>query len=308
VPDDPGSPSPRRALWVAAVLGLGLLAALVVAFWVPDRSGGKAAPAGLKPVLAPAAGAAGCSPGDARVLRVLQFNIHFGVNGAGELDLGTLASEIEAERPDVVSLNEVDQGTQRSRGTDEAEELATATGLHAVYGPNLPWQGGLFGNAILTRYPVVHSANHRLPVSYGLEARGLLSATLRVGGRTISFSSMHLTDGDEGRTSRTRQAEAVADLLNHAEKPTIVAGDLNSPPDDVPVRILRQYLLDAQEEGGTGNGETMPESSPQNRFDYVLYDNAFAVVPGSTRALPSASSDHRSVFTELALLPRRCTR
>ncbi len=87
-----------------------------------------------------------------------------------------------------------------------------------------------------------------------------------------------------------------------------MAGDLNSLPDDVPMRILRQFLLDAQEEGGTGDGDTVPESAPQNRFDYVLYDDAFVVVPGSTRARPSASSDHRSVFTELALLPRRCTR
>lgn len=295
---------------VAAVLALGVLVVLVV-ISLPDRSGGDAAPAGLRAVVTPAPRDPSCSPGDARILRVLQFNIHFGVNSSGELDLETVASEIEAERPDLVSLNEVDQGTQRGRGLDEAQELAAATGLHAVFGPNLPWQGGLFGNAILTGFRVVHSANHPLPVSDGLEARGLLTATLRVGGRTISFSSVHLTDGDEGRTSRTsrtRQAEALADVLEHAVRPTVVAGDLNSPPDDVPVRILRTFLLDAQEEGGTGNGETMPEPSPRDRFDYVLYDNAFAVVPGSTRALPSASSDHRSVFTELALLPRRCTR
>jgi endonuclease/exonuclease/phosphatase family metal-dependent hydrolase len=308
VPDDPGSPSSRRTLWVATVLALGLLVVLVIAIRLPDRSGGDAAPAGLKPVLQPAAPEPSCSPEDARILRVLQFNIHFGVNSRGELDLETLASEIDAAHPDLVSLNEVDRGTLRSHGTDEAEELAAATGLQAVYGPNLPWQGGLFGNAILTRYPVVHSANHPLPVSGGLEPRGLLTARLRVGGRTISFSSMHLTDGDEGRTSRTRQAEAVAGLLDHTALPTIVAGDLNSSPGDVPVRILRQYLLDAQEEGGTGSGATTPESSPQNRFDYVLYDNAFAVVRGSTRAVPSASSDHRSVFTELTLLPHRCMR
>ncbi len=38
----------------------------------------------------------------------------------------------------------------------------------------------------------------------------------------------------------------------------------------------------------------------------MLYDDHFAVVPGSTRVLPSSSSDHRSVFTELSLLPRHC--
>jgi endonuclease/exonuclease/phosphatase family metal-dependent hydrolase len=239
---------------------------------------------------------------------VLQFNIHFGVSRNGGVDLGRLAAEIRAARPDLVSLNEVDDGTLRSLRTDEAAYLAGATGLHAVYGPNLPWQDGLFGNAILTRYPVLDSRNLRLPVASGLEPRGLLTTSLRVGDRTVSFWSTHLTDGPEGRTSRIEQAEAVAALLRQASDPTIVAGDLNAQPDSRPVRILRQRLLDAQEEGGTGAGQTIPEASPRSRFDYVFYDNAFAVVAGSTRVLPSASSDHRAVLTELALRPSRCAR
>jgi endonuclease/exonuclease/phosphatase family metal-dependent hydrolase len=247
-----------------------------------------------------------CSALHAPTLRVLQFNIHFGISRDGGIDLRRLATEIRAARPDLVSLNEVDDGTLRSLRTDEAGYLAGATGLHAIYGPNLPWQDGLFGNAILTHYPVVDSRNLRLPVAAGLEARGLLTTTVRVRGRIVSFSSLHLTDGPEGRQSRIQQAQAVADLLQHDARPTIVAGDLNAQPGSRPVRILRQQLLDAQEEGGTGRGETIPETAPLSRFDYVLYDTAFAVVPGSTRVLPSASSDHRAVLTELALLPTRC--
>jgi endonuclease/exonuclease/phosphatase family metal-dependent hydrolase len=85
-----------------------------------------------------------------------------------------------------------------------------------------------------------------------------------------------------------------------------VAGDLNSQPGSLPVRILRQYVLDAQVQGGTGRGDTIPESDPDHRLDYVLYDHHLAVVPGSTKVLPSGVSDHRSVVTDLALLPRRC--
>ena len=247
-----------------------------------------------------------CALRGARVLRVLQFNIHFGIERDSDaVELAALASEIEAVRPDLVSLNEVDSGAYRSRRIDEAGYLARATGLHAVYGPNLPWQGGRFGNAILTRSPVVASRNLRLPGVSGLEPRGLLTTTLGIAGTTVSFSSVHLSDGASGRTSRILQARAVAAALSHAAYPTIVAGDLNSMPRGLPVRILRQDLLDAQVYGGSGRGDTIPEQAPRSRFDYVLYDDRLAVVPGSTRVLPSASSDHRSVFTELALLPRR---
>jgi endonuclease/exonuclease/phosphatase family metal-dependent hydrolase len=246
-----------------------------------------------------------CSTRGGPILRVLQQNIHFGTNRSGALDLTALADEIDAVRPDLVSLNEVDVGTLRTGHLDEVRYLAGATGLHAVYGPNLPWQGGVFGNAVLSRSPALYSRNLRLPVTAGLEQRGLLSVTVRIGGRTISFSSVHLSDGDSGRASRVLQARAVDDAVARSPTPTIVAGDLNAAPGDLPVRILRQHLLDAQELGGTGEGPTIPEPMPRNRIDYVLYDNAFAVVPGSTRVVASPS-DHRGVFTELALLPPGC--
>src|SRR6185295_10295749 len=73
----------------------------------PSRLGPK-----LSPVDARAHGA--CSVRGARTLRVLQFNIHFGVSRNGGVDLGRLAAEIKAARPDLVSLNEVDDGTLRS--------------------------------------------------------------------------------------------------------------------------------------------------------------------------------------------------
>jgi endonuclease/exonuclease/phosphatase family metal-dependent hydrolase len=331
VPDDPGPrlhPS-RRTLWVAPSTVVGLVGVLGFAIYIaPGGSSSTTPPPSV--ITAPTSSAAtqpatlaerrnvgpelqpievdrdpSCSPRRAPVLRVLQFNIHFGISRVGIVDLTEIAAEIQAVRPDLVSLNEVDSGTFRSRRIDEPSFLAEATGLRAVYGPNLPWEGGLFGNAILTRFPEVESHNLRLPGVPGMEPRGLLTATVRVGARTVSFSSMHLSDGSDGRTSRILQAQAVAHGLQQSSPPTILAGDLNSGPHALPVRVMRQYLLDAQEQGGTGRGDTIPEPAPRTRFDYVLYDNRLAVVPGSTRVLPSASSDHGSVFTELALLPKR---
>jgi endonuclease/exonuclease/phosphatase family metal-dependent hydrolase len=238
------------------------------------------------------------------VLRVLQFNIRAAISGAGGVDLPQIAAEIQAVQPDLVSLNEVDSHTLRTR-VDEPAYLAEATGLHVVYGPNLSYDGGRFGNAILTRYPVVESHNLRLPGTFGVEPRGLLTAIVSVDGRRVAFSSTHLSEGSDGRHSRLLQALAVAQALHSMAALTILAGDLNSDPTDLPDMILRGHLLDAQEEGGTGLGDTFPQANPSSRFDYILYDNHFAVLPGSTRVQTSNSSDHRSVFTKLTLLPKR---
>ncbi len=267
-------------------------------------------PSAAPPLLFPGLGASVvttlCQERRSPVLRVLQFNIRAAISGDGGVHLAQIAAEIEAVQPDLVSLNEVDSHTLRTR-VDEPTYLAEATGLHVVYGPNLIYDGGPFGNAILTRYPVVESHNLRLPGTFGLEPRGLLTAIVIVDGRRVAFSSTHLTEGSDGRQSRLLQALDVTRALHSMAAPTILAGDLNSDSTDVPRRILRRHLLDAQEEGGTGSGDTFPEANPSSRFDYIFYDHHFNVVPGSTRVQTSDSSDHRSVFTKLTLLPKhRC--
>jgi endonuclease/exonuclease/phosphatase family metal-dependent hydrolase len=216
--------------------------------------------------LVPGPHSTGCAGRRSPVLRVLQFNIRAGRSDSGAVDLAEIAAEIEAVHPDLVSLNEVDTDTSRTRA-DEPAVLAGATGFHVVYGPNLVYDGGPFGNAVLSRYPVLDSRNLRLPGRLGLEPRGLLTVVVRVDGRRVWFSSTHLSDGNDGRPSRTLQALAMLQAVHRESGPVIVAGDLNSVPTDLPVRILRQRLLDAQEQGGTGVGDTIPQESPRSRID-----------------------------------------
>jgi endonuclease/exonuclease/phosphatase family metal-dependent hydrolase len=328
VPDDPGRPWHSRAVWlvVTAVVAVGGVFAIVLGVLGGPEATPTETPAA--PVTAPLSTAAtpttvpplprpllpdprgsgtpdapACPGRRAPVIRVLQFNIRAGVDPDGDVDLSQVAAEIRTLRPDLVSLNEVDSYTLRTR-LDEPAYLAAATGLHVVYGPNLIYDGGRFGNAILSRYPVVTSRNLRLPVAFGQEPRSLLSAVVLVDGRRIEFASTHLSDGGEAAQSRVLQALAVARAVRSTGLPVILAGDLNTVPTDAPVQILRGELLDAQEEAGTGSGDTIPEARPRSRFDYILHDDDLAAVPGSARVLLSRSSDHRRVFAELALLPQ----
>ncbi|MGC4109230.1 MAG: endonuclease/exonuclease/phosphatase family protein [Nocardioides sp.] len=323
----------RRAAWIAAAVVLGLLGAFATAVWVlgshggtPPASGRTSGPLASTPTASGPDRTAhhrhrhlrdplqpvrihrdpGCPIRPPQIVQVMQFNIHAGISRFGGLGLARIAAEIRAAHPDIVSLNEVDSDTTRSDRIDESSYLAAATGMHPVYGPNLfGYDGGRFGNAILTTFPVESTRNIRLPHRRHTEPRGLLEADLRIGRQTVAFFSVHLSQGHvRGEDARVRQAEAMAGVVRGTRRPVIVSGDFNSRPTDLPVRIMRQYLLDAQEQGGTGSGLTVPEADPQNRIDYILYDNHFGIVPGSTQVLPSGSSDHRSVWTELVLRPR----
>lgn len=331
---DPSLDFSRRTVWLAAIVGGAVVAALGIFAWafgvLPSATADRPIPL---PSIVPTPSEASSTRGGAtlaprhphvrpplrpvtqstqlicpfrvpRIVEVLQLNMHAGVTRYGAQGLAAIAQEINAWQPDVVSLNEVDSNALRTGRIDEATYLAKATRMHVVFGANLVQADGhRYGNAILSRFPVRSALNTRLPGARGVEPRGLLRAELKVDGHDVDFYSVHLTQGRRsGLPERIHQAVAITHVLAASHRPTIVAGDLNSRPGSLPVRLLRGYLLDAQEQAGSGRGATVPEGRPMNRIDYVLYDNHFRPVPGSTQVLAS-SSDHRAVRSELVLLP-----
>jgi len=84
------------------------------------------------------------APG-AHTVRVLTYNIHHGEGMDGFFDLPRLARIIEATGADLVALQEVDQGTQRSSGVNELTELARLTRFHPAFGKAMDFQGGGYG-------------------------------------------------------------------------------------------------------------------------------------------------------------------
>ena len=79
---------------------------------------------------APAPGAA------ARTFRVMTFNIHHGEGLDGKVDLPRIAALIQNERADLVALQEVDKGVQRTARHDLPAELATLTGMTCLFSNN----------------------------------------------------------------------------------------------------------------------------------------------------------------------------
>lgn len=244
-----------------------------------------------------------CPTEEPTPLTALTLNIHGGSTKAGELDLQRVADELEIWDADVVMLQEVDRGRPRSDLVDQATWLADQLGLEAAYGPTRRMRPGRSGNAVLSRFPVVGSANTVLPREPGLYRRGALAVTVRVGDQEVDVISTHL---DHVRPSARRaQASAVADLVVSSPRPVLLGGDLNTEPGFPPLRILvRAGLVDVFGAVGEGEGLTVPAYSPRRRIDYLLADPAFA--PVEADVLGSAVSDHRAVRATVELLPPAC--
>ncbi len=244
-----------------------------------------------------------CPRPDAQRVTVLTLNIHSGRTKAGRLELGQVASELRSWDADLVLLQEVDRGRERTSGVDQPRWLAGRLGYSHVYGPTRRFRPGSTGNAILSRWPVVDTRLRALPRESGTYRRGLARATVDVAGQQIDVISTHL-DHSSPRV-RQAQARAVAASVRGSSRPVVLGGDLNAEPGTPALRAVERVgLVDGWTVVGRHDGLTVPAASPRRRIDYVIADEAF--VPVRSRVLLSGVSDHRAVMTTYDLLPRAC--
>jgi endonuclease/exonuclease/phosphatase family metal-dependent hydrolase len=236
-------------------------------------------------------------------LRILCYNIHYGQGNDGVYDLERLAAVIKAVDPDVVALQEVDVMVRRSGQVHQAEELGKLTGLDVYYGPTQHYEGGLYGNAVLTKLPVNRVWIQPLPYTEATPElttypRGFVAVTVKApGGKEVRVVSTHFQHNVEA--DRVAEAEAVNRYLAvESEKiPTILAGDINAVPDSEPMKVLLSKWTNAIDPEAA---PTVPSKDPKSRIDYILYrqGDPFEVVETKVIAEEMAS-DHRPVFAVL---------
>jgi endonuclease/exonuclease/phosphatase family metal-dependent hydrolase len=248
-------------------------------------------------------GCAGLAPADdgagPKALRVLTYNIHHGEGTDGKLDLPRVAAVIKAARPDLVALQEVDRNTTRTGKVDQTAELAKLTGLHAEFGKAIDLQGGGYGLAVLSRFPLKGVKTDPLPGKKGQEGRIVMRATVEPGGGAppVTFLNTHFQH-DDGPT-REAQAAKIDELFGAAEGAFILTGDLNATPGSAPVKALAKTWAFATEPGGKGL-LTIPADVPRQQIDYVLFRPAGRFRPVEARVIEEAvASDHRPVLAVL---------
>jgi len=232
-------------------------------------------------------------------LRVLTYNIHHGEGTDGRVDLSRLAGVVTSVHPDLVALQEVDEGTERASGADELAELARLTDLHGVFGKAMDYWGGEYGVAVLSRWPLLRTHNDPLPNLADHEPRTALTVEVAVGdgGPSIEFTSTHL---DQARDPENRLAQAryLNDrLAREDEHATILAGDMNARPDTPVMDVLEARWTNPP---AVDPSPISPTGRPRLRVDYVLIRPAarWRVVESSI-VNEAVASDHRPLLVVL---------
>ena len=232
-------------------------------------------------------------------VRVLTYNIRHGEGRDGLVDLARIARVMRSVEPDVIALQEVDRGTERSGGVDQLAELARMMDMQAEFGWALDYAGGGYGVAVLSRWPLMRPDNHALPSSTHREPRTALSVRVKAGaeGPWLLVTSTHI---DSGRNSEDRlvQARYLNDLLvSENLEPSILAGDLNDRPDTEVMQAFETHWT---------NAATALFTAPRRgrrrgpRGDHVLFRPSDGWRLVEARFVDeTVASDHRPLLTVL---------
>ena len=232
-------------------------------------------------------------------LKVMTFNIYHGETMKGDFDLDRIARVILDEDPDMVALQEVDFLTKRARGYDLATELGWRTKMTPLFGRAMKYDGGEYGEAILSKHSFVSTRNVPLPHSEGREPRSALEAVVELSsGARIAFVGTHL-DHLRDEKDRLMQARGIVEAFAGNDVPTILAGDLNALPDSTTLALLREHWTAAH---GDSPEPTYPSKDPRMKIDYVMFapEECWRVIEMRVIA-DEVASDHCAVVAELEL-------
>ena len=236
-----------------------------------------------------------------RLIRVMTYNIYHGETMNKDFNLNLISDIIKSADPDIVALQEVDFKTNRAKKMDLATELGYLTGLAPLFGKAMKYDGGEYGEGILSKFSFNRTKNNPLPYSPGNEPRTALEVLIELpSGDEVIFIGTHL-DHTRDQSDRIAQAKKINELFSKNTIPTILAGDLNATPESNPIKILLENWSDA----ASGNPQpTFPSTEPGRRIDYIMFlpVSRWRVLHAEVIADKTAS-DHCGVLAVLELLP-----
>jgi endonuclease/exonuclease/phosphatase family metal-dependent hydrolase len=243
-------------------------------------------------------------------LRVVTYNIHRAIGVDRRFRPERVLRVLRHYDADLVLLQEVDEGVPRSREMNLARELALAAGYpYFAVGHNVSLRRGRYGNATLSRLPIVRERNIDLSVAQSWIRRGCQHTSVRIGdGRTLEVFNLHL-----GLSARERQEQIELLARSHEfsavgeQTPMLVGGDFNDWRSLLWPTFTNGFGFRCATDSKTGRRgaiATYPSFSPQGGLDRIYYRGPLRLVSIRRCRLQVSrvASDHLPVIAEFELV------
>ena len=247
-------------------------------------------------------------PPKGQSLRVMTYNIYGAraTSPANAADLDAIAEVIRRQNPDFMTLNEVDVFTNRTgKDVHQARDLAEKLGMEWHFSKAIDRDGGEYGDAVLSKYPILEKRSYRLPCAAEQpgEDRSLCVIRVQIDGKDLYVASTHL-DHLSGDASRLVQATEIRRIRDtELEGDLILCGDLNAIPSSNVIATMTSFLTNT----GPIDQYTFPSDDPSRKIDYIMYapiehfgvQNCQVVSRGDQQVGGVDASDHRPVIADI---------
>ena len=232
-----------------------------------------------------------------RTLRVATYNIHRCRGLDGRTNPTRVADVIRAIDADIVALQEVVGASSTSSG--HAEEIGAQLGMGWVMAPARHLRGALFGNVVLSRFPIRHHTQYDLSWKT-CEARCCQRVDIAIDEDTLHLYNVHL---GTAFLERRYQAGRLSAILHDRRigQPKIVLGDFNEWMRGLATEMLSERLKSIDLRGHLRRRRTYPGVFPVVHLDHIYYDGKVEVVKldlPRTR-LSLMASDHLPLVADL---------
>lgn len=238
--------------------------------------------------------------GKERPLRIMAYNIHHAnpPSRPDSIDIPAIVRTLKAQDPDMVALQEIDANTERSGRGNQAEIIADSLGMNVFFGKSIDFEGGDYGVAILSKFPISEGTVHRLPTASGTNGEKRVLATVKIAlpdNRFIRFGSTHL-DSQKADTNRLLQIKEIQRIASEDDLPMIIAGDFNAPPSSEVITILDQGFKRTCDTCQP----TIPVDHPEKAIDFIAFrpEKSFKIVDHKV-ITETYASDHLPIVAIL---------
>jgi len=222
---------------------------------------------------------------------------------------GRIIEIINDINPDIAILQEVDEGVPRSNHLNLAREIAEGCAFdHYVLGHNVKLKKRKYGNATLSKYPIINKNNINLTIG-DKKSRGCQYTTIKINANTkLDVFNLHL-----GLSATERQKQAGLVLRSHEinqlykNQPCIVAGDFNDWRSLLRALFIEGFnfrcATDNTKLWGESAIKTFPSFAPRGGLDRVYYKGKIKLINDESynKNKTLVASDHLPIVVEFEI-------
>jgi endonuclease/exonuclease/phosphatase family metal-dependent hydrolase len=237
-------------------------------------------------------------------LRVVTYNVHRCRGMDRRIRPQRIVEVLGEINADVIALQEVLSIPDGRPEDDQARFIAEELKLLHTVGGTRRLRGGLYGNVILSRWPILATHNYDISVR-GREQRGCLRADVEVAGsRLMHVFNVHLGTAYLERRHQGRRLIDEA-ILNHQELagPRLMLGDFNEWTRGLASRLLASHLVSADVRLHLPRSRTYPGVLPLLHLDHIYYEDSLQLEAMTLfrSRLSLLASDHLPLVADFQL-------